>query len=296
MTVKSLKSLSEDIQKLSAKWSPSVVEVRGRRGAPSSGVAWSTDGLVIVAEHTLEHEEGIEIRTAAGDAFRSEILGRDPSTGIALLRAEKASLPVPDWGGTADLAAGEVALILACSRPARRVALTTVSAVGGEWTTDGGGRVDRYIETDARLFPGFSGSLLVGASGLGIALNTAGLRRRTAVAIPIETLRRVAKSLFDHGEIRRGFLGITTYPVRLPASVSTQRTGLLVLSVEPGSPAEKANLFLGDVILGIDSRVIESPGALLSFLTEDRIGKNLEARVLRSGGEQRVPITVGARS
>ena len=288
--------LNEDIQSVVKKAGESVVEVRARRRASSSGVAWPGDGLVVTALHTVEDEEGIEIRTGRGESFPAEIAGRDPSTGIALLRAKKASFAIPAWGDTAKLEPGEVLVLVATSSHGRRVSVTTASVVSGEWTTDQGGRIDRYLETDARLFPGFSGSLLLAADGRALALNTAGLQRRTPLAIPVETLRRVVDELLEHGEIRRGFLGITTYPIRLPESVKSQRAGLLVLSVQEGSPAEKAGLFLGDVLLAIEGRSVDSPAVLFSFLGEERIGKTLEARIFRTGKEQIVSVVVGSRS
>jgi S1-C subfamily serine protease len=292
----SLKGLNEDVRNLAAGASGSVVEVRARRGAPSSGVAWSADGLVVTAEHTLEEEEGIEIATAGGKELRAELAGRDPSTGIALLRTQGAALTPPRWRDSGTLVTGEMALLAAASRLGPRVSLTTVSVVGEPWHTDNGGRIDRYVETDARLFPGFSGSLVLDWEGKALGLNTAGLRRRTPIVIPGETLARVVKVLAERGTVRRGYLGITTYPVRLPDTVKTQKAGLLVLSVQGGSPAASAGLFLGDVILAVEGQIVESPTALLSQLTEERVGTRLEARILRAGKEEKVALTVAPRA
>ncbi len=291
-----LAKLNEDIRSIVLKSGDGVVEVRARLRAPSSGVAWPGDGLIVTALHTVEEKEGIEIRTARGESFSAEIAGRDPSTGIALLRAKKASFTIPGWGDTARLEPGEVLVLVASSSHGRRVSLATASVVAGAWTTDQGGRLERYLETDARLFPGFSGSLLLAADGRALALNNAGLRRRTPLAIPVETLRRVVEKLLQHGEVRRGFLGITTYPIRLPDSVKSQRAGLLVLSVAGESPAEKAGLYLGDVLLAIDGESVESPAGLFALLGEERIGKTLEARILRTGKEASVSVVAGARS
>jgi S1-C subfamily serine protease len=290
-----LVSLNGEIQSVVRKAGDSVVEVRARRRMPSSGVAWPGEGLVVTALHTVEEDDGIEIGTTRGESFPAEIAGRDPSTGIALLRAKKASFAIPAWGDTAKLEPGEILVLVSSSSHGRRVSMTTASVVGGVWTTDQGGRIDRYVETDSRLFPGFSGSLLLGADGRALALATAGLRRRTPIAIPVETLRRVIESLLEHGEVRRGFLGITTYPIRLPDSLESQRAGLLVLSVQEGSPAGKAGLFLGDVLLAIDGRTVDSPSALLSILGEERIGKPLDVRILRTGKEESVSVVVGSR-
>lgn len=285
-----LSSLNEDIRRLADEASERVVEVRGRRGAPSSGIAWSADGLVVTAEHTLEIEDGVEVATRKGEVHEAEVLGRDPSTGVALLRAANARLVAPAWRETPDVGALELALVVACSKASRPLSLTTVAASGN------GSGVDRLLVVDASLFPGFSGSLLLDAEGRGLGMATAGLRRRAPLAIPAATLRRVTKSLIDHGEVRRGFLGVTTYPVRLPTSVKSQRAGLLVLSVQEESPAADAGLCLGDVILTVGGEVVETPQGLLHQLSEESIGRAVGVKLLRAGQELPVSITVGARS
>jgi serine protease DegQ len=290
-----LKELNDEIQKIARKASGSVWEVRARRRAPSTGVAWSKDGLLVTAAHTLEEEDGFDVVGPSGETHRAAVVGRDPSTDVALLRAEKAELSVPDWGDTTGLEAGSLAVVVAASRLGRKVVLTATSLVGNGWNTESGSRVDRYIETDCRLFPGFSGSLVLDVSGKGIGIGTAAFGRRSALSIPIETVRRVTGSLLEHGEVKRGFLGITSYPVRLPEKVKSQRAGLLVLSVQDGSPASEAGLFLGDVILTSDGSVVDSPTALLSHLGEDRIGKKLEIGILRAGRQESIPVTVGER-
>jgi serine protease DegQ len=290
-----LKELNEEIRKIARKAGESVLEVRARRRAPSTGVAWSKDGLIVTADHTVEDEDGFDVVTPNGETRRASVVGRDPSTDVALLRAESAELSVPDWGETSSLEAGSLALVVAASRLGRKVVLTTTSLVGNGWNTSSGARVDRYIEADCRLFPGYSGSLLLDGNGKGIAIGTAGFGRRTALSLPIETLRRVAGSLLEHGEVRRGFLGITSYPVRLPPTVSSQRMGLLVLSVQEASPASEAGLFLGDVILTSDGSVVDSPTALLAHLGADRIGTKLAIGILRAGRQETIPVTVGKR-
>ncbi|HSF18173.1 MAG TPA: S1C family serine protease [Vicinamibacteria bacterium] len=291
-----LSSLNGDLKKLAEKTGTSVVQVRARRGPPSSGIAWSADGLVVIAEHTLEREEDLGITTSSGETYEAEIAGRDPVTGVALLRAGKARLTVPSWREPGDLASSELAIVVTPSPFGPRAALTTTSVASSEGESERGGLLGRALEIDARPFRGFSGSLLVDAQGRGLGMVTAGFRRRAALAIPVETLRRVAGSLLEHGEVRRGFLGIATYPVRLPRAVESQRVGLLVLSVQEGSPAERGGLFLGDVILEVAGRRTESPAQLLSLLTEERAGKKLEMRLLRTGSEQTITVTAGVRS
>ena len=119
----------------------------------------------------------------------------------------------------------------------RRASLAAINVVGEEWTTRSGGRLDRYIEIDPKRFRGFSGSLLLDCNGKALGINTTGLARCKPLTVPTETLRRVVDNLIEHGEVRRGFLGITTSPVRLPDTVASQDVGLLILSVQPKSPA-----------------------------------------------------------
>ena len=179
-----------------------------------------------------------------------------------------------------------------------RASLGVVHALGDEWRTPAGGRVDRYLQTDIGLQPGFSGSLLVDLGGRAIGMNNAGLVRGTSLALPPATLRRVVETLVAHGHVRRGFLGIGTIPVRLPAALEKsvgQRAGLLVTSVAEESGAGRAGLLLGDVIVGVEGKGVASPGDLLPFLEEDRIGQSLSVRIVRAGDPRDVAVTVGAR-
>lgn len=286
-----LDALSQDIARIAQKARPSVVAVHGRRGAPSSGIVWNSDGIVITAAHTLESDDSLELTDASGARRNAALVGRDPGTDIAVLRATDLDKPAPDFADTDRLEAGQLAVVVAC----RRTGLVTVNVVDEAWTTRSGGRLDRYIEIDPKRFRGFSGSLLLDGNGQALGMNTTGLARRKPLTVPTETLRRVVDNLIEHGEVRRGFLGITTSPVRLPDTVESQDVGLLILSVQPGSPAAAAALFLGDVILGIEGEITESPIAILTSLTEERIGQNVAMRILRAGEEKTVSVVLGKR-
>ena len=286
-----LEALSKDIASITSKARPSVVAVHARRRAPSTGIVWNGEGIVITAAHTLETSEDIEISTPDGKTATAALIGRDSGTDVAVLRANELDKPAPDWGDTSRLEPGHLAVIVA----PRRIALVGVNAVDNEWTTRSGGRLDRYIETDPKRFRGFSGSLLLDTGGKALAMNTTGLARRKPLSVPAETLRRVVGNLIEHGGVRRGFVGITTSPVRLPEAVESQKVGLLVLSVQPGSPAAEAGLFLGDVVLGVGDVVAENPMALLSYLTEERIGEDIGIRILRTGEEKTVALRLGER-
>jgi S1-C subfamily serine protease len=173
-----------------------------------------------------------------------------------------------------------------------------VSALADSWRTPAGGKVDRYLQTDLSLHRGFSGSALVDVAGRVRGLNTAGLLRGTATAMPTATVRRVVESLLAHGQVRRGYLGIGAQPVRLPADIEArigQPAALLVSSVQADSPAARAGLTLGDVLVALDDHPLSHPADLLPLLDEDRIGAESRARVLRGGELRDVKIVVGAR-
>ena len=274
-----------------------VVRVEGRRRGPSSGIAWSADGVMVAAHHNVEWDEDIAVGLADGSTARANVVGRDATTDVVVLRAPVTGLAVPDWASETPKVGH---LSLALTRPGRtvRASLGVVHALGDEWRTPAGGRVDRYLQTDIGLQPGFSGSLLVDLAGRAIGMNNAGLLRGTSLALPPATLRRVVEALVAHGHVRRGFLGIGTIPVRLPAALEKavgQRAGLLVTSVADESGAARAGLLLGDVIVAVEGKGVSGPGDLLPFLEEDRIGQSLAARIVRAGEPRDVAIGVGVR-
>ena len=274
-----------------------VVRVEGRRRGPSSGIAWSADGVIVAAHHNVEWDEDIAVGLPDGSAARANVVGRDATTDVVVLRAPLTGLVVPDWASNLPKV-GHLALAL--TRPGRtvRASLGIVHALGDEWRTHAGGRVDRYLQTDVDVQPGFSGSLLVDLGGRALGMNNAGLMRGASLAVPPATLRRVVEALLAHGQIKRGFIGIGTVPVRLPADIQKtagQPAGLLVTSVQADSGAGRAGLLLGDVLLAVDGQALSGPADLLPFLEADRIGQPIAVRILRAGETRDVQVTVGSR-
>jgi len=276
---------------------PAVVRVEGRRRLPASGIVWSDDGIVVTAHHVVERDDRIGVGLADGKQVEAELVGRDPTTDLAVLRVEGAQPSSAMSAQADDLSVGH--LVLALGRPGRTVQATLgiVSALGTSWRTAAGGTIDRYLQTDVVMYPGFSGGPLVDADGKVLGLNTSALRG-VSLTIPSLTVDRVVESILSHGRVQRGYLGVGVQPVNLPAGLAEelgQETGLILISVEPGSPAEAGGLTLGDTLLTVHGEPVRRLDDLLSLLSGELVGVEVLIRILRGGepGEQKV--TVGER-
>lgn len=293
-----LPSLSDDLASAVARGGPSVVRVEARRRLPASGVVWSSDGMIVTTHHVVERDENIRIGPADGGTVPATLIGRDPTTDLAVLRAQVSGLTPPTWSEPDSLRVGH--LMLALGRPGQSALATLgiVSALGDSWRTPMGGRLDRYIQSDVAMYPGFSGGPLIDAGGNAVGINTTAVHRGITLTIPVPTIRSVVDALVAHGRIRRGYLGIGVQPARLPATLAEQlgqETGLLVVSVESGSSAEQAGLLLGDTAIALDGQPLRYPDDLLALLSGDRIGAAVSVSIVRGGKVQEVKATIGER-
>jgi S1-C subfamily serine protease len=293
-----LQSLSDDLAGAAERVAASVVAIHARRRIPSSGVAWKP-GVIVTASHTLHRDEDIELTLPSGDKVPATLGGRDPATDIAILRTD-ATVPAVTIDAGDALRVGQ--LVLALGRPGSSVtaALGIVSALGGEWRTWHGGRIDRFVRLDLAIYDGFSGGPLVDGSGRVLGINTSALSRSAALTIPASTVTRVSEQLLATGHVRRGYIGVAGQPVRLPDDLVkslklTQELGLLVVNVEPGAPAHKAGLLLGDVMITLDGQPVGDTAELLAALSADRIGTEIKLGVIRGGRQESVRVTVGDR-
>jgi S1-C subfamily serine protease len=273
------------------------IEARVHRGA--TGVVWNDQGVIVTAHHVVERDENIGVVLPDGKTVQATLVGRDPGTDIAVLKVDAAGLKPMAWRDVDAVKVGHLALTLA--RPGRtvRAVLGIIGALGDdEFRTPAGGKVERYLQTDSQPRHGFSGGAVVLADGSAIGLNTSGILRDTNVVLPAVTLRRVVGEILAHGQLRRGYLGVGIYPVRLAPSIEKQvgqRFGAIVVSVEPGSPADKAGVMQGDVLLTLDAEPLARPMDL-SALLESRVDKTVPVKIVRANAIHDLTITPAVRS
>ena len=158
--------------------------------------------------------------------------------------------------------------------------------------------MDSYLQTDVLMYPGFSGGPLVDTAGRFLGLNSSALRRGASVTLPAATLEATVETLLAHGQMRQGYLGISTQPVSLPEELAEeleQATGLLLTHIEPEGPAAEAGLLLGDTIVSLGEEAVRHHDDLLALLSGNRVGVSLPVRLLRAGELHTCSVTIGER-
>jgi S1-C subfamily serine protease len=273
--------------------SPSVVriEARGERGGGSgSGFLFTHDGFLLTNSHVVSGAKELEASLSDGRRFDAQLIGDDPETDLAVLRLHdgKAFAP-PELGQSRGLVPGQ--LVVAIGNPyGFQFTLTAgvISAVGRSLRSQSGRLIDGVIQTDAALNPGNSGGPLVDSAGRVIGVNTAIIRgaQNLCFAIPVDTAEFVARRLIAEGRIRRGRLGVGGQTVPLARKLVrfyglSREAGLLVVVVEPGSPAARAGVREGDLVVSFAGQPVDGADALQKLLAEKPAGERLPVEVLR---------------
>lgn len=295
-TQSTLTTLSNDLADAIASAAPSVVQVHGRR-RPASGVVYQQD-VVLTSARALGREDGLHVRRADGTEFDAELAGWDPATGLAVLRVAglgtnplQASETAPrvghfgigiarSWSNNVTASAGIVAII------------------GGPLATGRRRAIEEVIRTTAPMHDGFAGGAFIDTAGRLIGIATAAEIRGLGVVIPTRIAWQSAKSLLEHGQLERGYLGIAGQPVNLSDAqrqVENREDALLVVGVTSGTPAAAAGVLVGDLLLDFDGHAIGSPEDLLDLLAGDRVGRALPLRILRGTSGVTATVTVGKR-
>ncbi len=294
-----LVALSDAMAEAVAKAGASTLLVNARRRMPASGIAYASN-LVLTADHVVEREDDVRILLPDGVQVTASLAGRDSSSDLALLRLNSSNL-LPAEAAPQPARVGQIALAL--GRPSDegiQASLGVVSAVGGPVRTGGGGLLEQYIRTDTIPYPGFSGGPLVDSAGRVLGLNTSGLAHGLSLTIPVALAWQIASALDKHGHVRRGYLGVRSQPVAIPAAQRqalgrSQEVGLLLVGIEDNSPASRGSLLVGDILVGLAGEPIEDPDTLVSRLTGDIVGQPTPVEILRAGQPLTITVTIGER-
>jgi len=297
----SLIEFSNALAQMTEQAAASAVAVHGEPRGSSSGVIWRP-GVVVTAEHALRHDEGLAVTLPGGRVAAATLVGRDPSTDLAILKCSDATPGNVELAASLELLKpGSLTLVIGRTRASGPVAaLGIVSLVATERRSWTGGSLSPYIRLDVGLQPTAVGGAVVNAQGAVVGIATPRFARFGAIVIPASQIDRIADLLLQKGHIPRGYLGVGLQTVRVPEALreSLQRgekTGAIVLEVESPSPAQQAGLVIGDVLLALAGQPVTRFEDVQSHLAGENIGKSLPAKILRGGAILELNIVVAER-
>jgi S1-C subfamily serine protease len=292
---------------------PAVVRVETRKGGDAngrpvggvgSGVVLSPDGLVLTNSHVVEGGREFRLTDSEGRVMEARLLGEDPDTDLALLRADSArNLPAATLGDSKALRRGQ--LVVAIGNPLgfeSTVTAGVISALGRSLRAKSGRLIEDVIQTDAALNPGNSGGPLVASHGEVVGINTAIILGAQGIcfAVASNTAQLVLSELIRHGRVRRGFIGIAGQTVAVPrrharAADIENATGAMISTIEKDAPADIGGLMTLDVVVGVDGEPVTGVDDLIRLLNADRIGRKVTFEVLRRGMLRQFDITPAER-
>jgi len=293
--------LSNALAQATERAAANVVAVHTESRGSASGVVWRA-GVIVTAEHALRRDEEIHATLPDGRIVPATLAGRDPSSDLAVLKCAEASAAVSSFGDVTALRPGSLTLVVGRTRASGAVAaLGAVSLVVTERRTWTGAALAPYIRLDVGLQPTAIGGAVVDAQGRIVGIATPRFARFGAIAIPAPAIDRVIDTLLKKGHIPQGYLGVGLQPVRLPEALRqslqrSEKTAAIVLEVEPESPAHKAGIVIGDILVALAGHPVARLEDVHSQLHGEAIGKPLALKFVRGGAAQEVNIVVGERS
>lgn len=303
-----LDAYSNAVVSAAEKVSPSVVFIEVRKNpAPSqnrqvrgsgSGFIFTPDGFILTNSHVVHGAARIDVTLSDGRRFDATIIGDDPSADLAVVRISAGRVPAALLGDSEKLRPGQLAIAIGNPYGFQySVTAGVISALGRSLRSDSGRLIDNVLQTDAALNPGNSGGPLVNSLGEVIGVNTAVIlpAQGLCFAVAINTAKFIAGQLIMHGRIRRAFLGVGGQNVAIPRVLArahklSPEAGVLVISVEKQSPAERGGIEVGDVIIGLDEAAVRNVDDLHKLLTGARIGAACRLALLRRSQKLELPV------
>jgi S1-C subfamily serine protease len=277
---------------------PRLVTIHGRRRGTSSGILWRP-GVVVTAEEALEADEDVTVTRPDGSQVTAAIIGRDPSTDIALLRIEEQPLEEITFHPTGGLRAGHPILAAGRQPEGLSAAFGIVALVGAPWRSLRGGQIDRRIHLDHRLDFQSEGGVALDTSGRIVGMTVLGPRGRVLV-IPSETIERVAPQLLDKGHVARGYLGLGLQPVHIDKATAdaaglTEPRGLIVISVDQDGPGQTAGIRQGDILVRWDRDALPSVRRVYMLLGPESVGQSVDLGIVRAGAHMTLAVEIRER-
>lgn len=264
-----------------------------------SGFLFSSDGYLFTNSHVVHNAGSIKVKLHDGIIRQAELVGEDPDTDLAILKISDADFTPAKMGDADDLKIGQ--LVIAIGNPLgfqHTVTAGVVSALGRTLEGQTGRMMDSMIQTDAALNPGNSGGPLINADGEVVGVNTATIRGAQGLcfAISINTAKNVANQLIRFGKVKRAYLGVVMQQIDLVPKLRTihqltNKQALFISEVAADSPAQKAGILSGDIILSFNSQAVETSDSLFKLLTEDKIGQFQYIGILRNNLKTEFRIT-----
>jgi S1-C subfamily serine protease len=290
-----LDAYSRTVIAVSEQLAPSVANLRSRRGG-GSGVVITGDGFIVTSAHVVERARSVTASFVDGTEIEAEVVGADPLSDLAVLRAHGDGLHPATLGDASTLRVGQ--LVVAIGNPngfAGSVTAGVVSALGRSLPTRAGRVVDNVIQTDAALNPGNSGGALADGRASVVGINTAVAGVGLGLAVPInDASRTIVAALMSEGRFRRAYLGIAGGTRPLPPRLARElarAAGVEVVEVVEGSPAADAGLRAEDLIVSVDGEPVERVEDVQRLMVHDRIGSAVRLEVIRSGRRLMLELT-----
>lgn len=294
--ISALAELSSQLANAVETVAQSIVAIRARRRIPSSGILWRDD-VVVSASHTVQRDADIPLILGSGETVTADVAGRDPATDVVVLRSSGARRGARSRVADAPVRVGSLALAVGRPGSSATASFGIVSAISEGWRNWHGARVDRALRLDLAIYDGFSGGAAADASGAIVGMTNSALARGTPMALTVATIDRIVTELLEHGHMRRPFIGVAVQPVVFPTAVVREHElpaerAVLVTAVAEKSPAERAGILVGDVLLRANGSTLARPTDLLDALADTQNGgAGISIDLLRGGTRRTVAVT-----
>lgn len=289
-----LLAFSDRVAALVESAATSVVTIHGGARGTSSGIHWRS-GIAITAEEALERDDGVKLTLAGGRRIEASLVGRDPTTDVAVLRFQPDGLPAAPTAHAA-LRPGQTVVAVGSHEGSALAALGIVAYAGGPWQSMRGGTIDSLVRLDLALSPAGEGGALVDAAGRVVGMTVLGPRRR-ALAIPSTTIDRAVDQLLARGHVFRGYLGAGLQAVgkRETAGPASSAQGVLVISLDPKGPAAGAGMMVGDIVTSWSGKEVHRVRDVFRQLGAESVGSTVAMGVIRGGAATQIQVVIGER-